>query len=166
MFAKGPAAILGGEPGESMRHFVPLAWIGALCLVMVGCSTANKIIGTWEAEISGFGATGQMIQVMKPDGTFTSTLTYSDSEDRQVVKSINGTYAQDGDALSLKPEGLEVTVAGKVDKQLTETERKKMVSMKGTTKWRSDDEFDFVPPLSPGSTLDRDGSIVFKRKKG
>lgn len=148
-----------------MRHLMNLAFASATFLLLAGCGTANKILGTWEAEIDAFGTTGQMIQVMKPDGTFSSTLTYSDPKDGEVVKSISGTYIQSGDTLDLKPESLEVTIQGKVDPKLTEAEQKKMVAMKGTTRWRNDDEFAFVPPLSPGSTSERDGTIVFRRKK-
>lgn len=143
-----------------MRFIAAIAAVAALALA-AGCATANKLIGTWEAEIELFGSKGLATQTILPDGTFTTTnsISLGGNELKTTTKGTWESATDDSLTLTIQdvsmeglPDGAESQVKSMIDGQ-----KDKPHTL--TLKWNGPDEFTASggPQMAP--------SVVFKRKK-
>ncbi len=132
---------------------------GLVGLVLTGCGTRNKFLGTWESELDVLGQHLTVTHEFKPDLAY-----HASAGSAGITASVTGTYSFTAEKLTISGKNLEVKDDGSVlarmlvDKARTELEKRMKSAQTGSVEWRSDTEF-AVQPDEPGVPL-----VVFRKK--
>jgi|CXWL01.1.fsa_nt_gi hypothetical protein len=128
---------------------------------LFGCKAANKLVGTWEGELSQGGNKVVMNQVMNGDGTYVQTMTAplpAQIGGGTAVVTAKGTWTST-EASKITFTITEVASSG-IPKQYESYAIAPFESQKGKAqdailKWNGNDEFSLAAPEGPSFTLKR-----------
>ncbi len=128
-------------------------------LMLSGCKVGNKLVGTWEGEVSQMGQKIKLNQVMNADGTFVQVMKVPIP---QAAGSFFSEITIKGDWKSTEETKItmtpkEVSVTG-VAKEMEPMIKSQFESQKGKPqlailKWNGNDEFALTAPDGPSITL-------------
>ncbi len=142
-----------------MKQYPVLVLVAVL--LFSGCAAKNKLVGTWEGDVSQLGQKIVLNQVMNADGTFVQVMKVPTSQEAGAVPAeitIKGTWTSTEESkITMTPNEVSVTGVPKEREPMVKSqfESEKGKPQQAVLKWNGNDEFALSAPDGPSITLKR-----------
>lgn len=142
-----------------MKHRLTLLVVIA-AISLFGCAKGNKLVGTWQGQITMSGQTAQVTQIFNADKTMSGNIIMELPQVGKIAAEVSGTWESTSETeVTTTVKTVKVTEAPAMIKDMFQAQMQKEMTKPETSKitWNGDDEM--VLKGNGGN------SVTFKRKK-